>query len=254
MEPVAFGSAPTVDLLSPTCLDSTLPREPGDRYLYAGFDWYAGDAPVRLVCDSDLGAGEMEFFLNGKQLPDPVRCLTYDPMNREADLAPFLLRGRNHIVWVQRAGNLPQLPLPYDGLRIFGDFHVEFPFGRPMPARLTPRSESYRTGFPVPASQMGHPHYGGLISYEVAVQLTGEVAHERVILKIERVFESMEVQVNGKTVGWIWSAPWHVEFPSELLRPGANAVTLICSCSPAAYLQGLMRPSGFLGPVRLYGV
>lgn len=251
--PLAFGTAPVVDLLSPTSLDSSLATSPGDRYFHAGFDWRAGDAPVRLVCDSDLGEGTMEFYLNGQRLPEPVRRSTYDPMNREVDLAPFIISGRNHLLWVQRCGAAGgRVALPYDGLRLFGDFHVEFPYGRPMPACLTPRPEYYATGFPVPASQMGHPHYGGLIAYESELHLSGN-RPGRAILEVERVFESMEVRINGATVGWIWSAPWRVEFPGEMLLPGANRVALICSCSPAAYLQALPRPSGFLGPIRLYG-
>lgn len=244
-----FGAAPLVDLLSPTCLDSAVQHEAGDRYLLAEFDWRGEDAAVRLVCDTDLGEGEMTFFLNSHRLSPLVRRATYDPMNREVALAPFLRPGRNHLLWVQKRRGGDALPLPYDALRLFGDFHVEFPFGRPMPAKLTARPAKYRAGFPVAASQMGHPHYGGIVEYESRVTFSGPLP-ARVRLEVGHVYESMEVRINGRSAGCLWSKPWRVEIPAGWLKSGLNCITLACSCSPASYLQALQRPSGFLGPVR----
>lgn len=250
-----FGAAPVVDLLSPTCLHHSLLTEQGDRYLLAGFDWRGGDAAVRLVCDTDLGEGEMAFYLNGHPLPPLVRRTTFDPMNREASLAAPLLRaGRNQLLWVQRRlGASPlTLPLPYDAVRLFGDFHVAFPAGRPMPALLTERPAQYGAGFPLAASQMGHPHYGGMLEYRSEVSFPG-VLPSRLWLEVGHVYETMEVRINGRSVGCLWGEPWRVEVPVDVLVPGPNRVALICSCSPANYLQALPRPSGFLGPLRWMG-
>ncbi len=251
-ESVAFGHSEVIDLLSPTSLHGSLLQQPGDRAFLAGFDWQAGEAPLRLVHDTDLGEGTMEFYLNGCRLPLGKRRMIYDPMNCVIDLAPHVRRGRNHLLWIQRRPGGGAFPLPYDGVRLFGDFHVDFPFGRPMPALLTSRPKGYRVGYPLPASQIGHPHYGGLLVYESRVILP-DVDGLPVRMELGKGFESMEVAVNGVAVGTIWEAPWRVEIPAGLLKSGeANDLAIVCACSPAGYLQGLQRPSGFYGPIRFY--
>ncbi len=241
-----FQQAGVVDLLSPTVLQ--VPAPAGDRWLWSSFEWRGEPgAALDLVRDGELAAGEepMAFYLNGVLLPAFERKRVYDPENRVLTITPWLRRGRNELLWLQRTGGAAH-PWPFDGLRLFGAFEVEFPFGRPIPARLSPRPESYRRAEALPPERLGHPHYGGLMRYRRCFYWSESVGR-RVALRLGQVRESVAVFLNGKAQGVLWSEPYCLEV--EGIVPGWNVLELEVACSAANYLQALGRPGGFDGPV-----
>jgi len=70
-----------------------------------------------------------------------------------------------------------------------------------------------------------------------------------VALRFQRVYESIEVVVNGTPAGYLWTEPYLLEIDRDLLHQGANDILLRCATSPANYLLGSQRPGGCLGPV-----
>jgi len=249
-----FATAPMVDLLSPASLSGSFPPPNADRFLLASFDWQGPVVPLRLLCDSDLGLRDkgslepkMAFFLNQQPIPEFQQRRTYDPMNREVRIDSLVKQGRNNLLWIQQGCAQPHLPWPYDAVRLFGGFHVEFPYGRPVPARLTERQESYLCGMPVPPAQLGHAHYGGIVQYRSEFSM--KVVPRRIALRFGHVYETAEVLLNGQSVGHLWTAPYTLEVDPMLIRPGENELILRCSTSPANYLQALNRPAGTLGVI-----
>lgn len=247
--------APVIDLLSPSSLACQTPDPREDRILMTSFDWHCAATPLRMVCDTDfslcepsLGDAAVEFLLNGQLVPRLERRHTFDPMNREADLTSLVRRGRNIFTLIQRGvSSLPHLPWPYDGVRLFGDFHVDLPHGNLPPAVLTPRPEYYPCGEPISPGQLGHPHYGGLFLYQATFRLP--FIPQRISLRFRKVYETMEVILNGQSVGHLWAAPYILEINPDVLKEGINEMSLRCSTSPANYLQTLNLPAGALGPV-----
>lgn len=246
----SFSAAPLIDLLSPTSLSVALGDGKPYRFYLATFNWQGDLSPVRLVCDTDLGVENSAFFLNRQELKDWRKKFTFDPMNRETDITSLIQEGSNHFVWrEERSEGSTQESLPYDAVRLFGDFHAEFPSGRTVPALLRKRPKSYFCEFPAAAPQIGHAHYGGIVEYECRFHLKEAPRGGLLKLCFRQVFETMEVRINGAVVGRLWSAPYELEISAYLLDREENILTLACSCSPANYLQALSRPSGFLGPV-----
>jgi hypothetical protein len=54
------------------------------------------------------------------------------------------------------------------------------------------------------------------------------------------------VGVNGQDAGSALWAPYVVEIPAALWRPGPNRLTIEVTNSAANHYQGAMRPSGLL--------
>lgn len=252
-----FISAPFVDLLAPEARLSA--RHLGRvTYFWTSFECRGYDRSLALVRDSQLGppadrerSDNYRFFVNGRKAPPFLRHRRYDPYNLQTSIKGLIREGRNFLVMEQ---TLPadwplEKGMPYDGVRLFGDFHVEMPFGRTMPALLTPRPAAYEMGVPTLMQQLGHPHYGGIAVYSRQVRLAAGV--ERVALRFDTLHESAEIRVNGVSAGVLWQAPHLLEIEPSLWRPGANALEIRCSTSPANYLQAMMRPSGFRGRVAL---
>jgi len=245
----SFDAAPLIDFLAPSVLNVSLGQRTAFRFYSATFNWSGPKTPIRLVCDSELSEGFSTFFLNGRMLNHPKRKFTYDPMNREVDITDLICEGNNRILWREKmVWEDGRECFPYDGLRLFGKFHAEYPSGRAVPAFLHAREQIYACQFPAIATQVGHSHYGGIIEYEGKFQLNCAPV-QRLKIRFGHIFETMEVRFNGIPVGRLWCAPYELEIPPPLLEDDGNVLTLACSCSPANYLQALSRPSGFLGPV-----
>ena len=170
-------------------------------------------------------------------------------MNREAAIEPLLREGRNFVYMIQKALEGRDTPLPYDALRLFGRFQVELRYGRSSPACLSERMGGYEVQGAVSPVQFGHPHYGGLMRYETTFDLAEPPG--RLALRLEHLYETAEVEVNGCRAGILWKAPWLLELDPACLQRGRNRLALICSTSPANYLQGLQRPGGVLGKIEL---
>jgi len=252
---VEFVSAPFVDVLAPDVrAASTVPGR--IRSFWTSFDCHGYDRPLWLVRDSQLGppadracSDTFRFFVNGQPVPAFRRCRRYDPYNLQTRIDRLLCEGRNHLVIEQ---SLPtdwpvEQGMPYDAVRLFGDFHAEFPHGHSTPARLTPRPPSYPLGAPASPSHFGHPHYGGIVIHERSVEL--KTVPERLALRFERLYESAEILVNGVVAGTLWQPPHLLEIDRSLWQTGHNTLTIRCATSPASYLQALIRPAGFAAPV-----
>lgn len=248
-----FVDGELINLLEPSSS-----RVPGRvTSFWTTFECRGYRGPLALVRDSQLGppadsemSTNFRFGLNGTEIRSFTPTHRYDPCNQEAAVGGLLREGFNFLVMEQ---TLPldwplEKGLPFDGLRLFGDFSVDFPHGR-GPAALTPRRSSIAIGSPAVLQQFGHPHYAGLASYSRQVELS-EVPN-RLALAFEELFESAEIFVNGQSAGILWQPPHFLELDARHWKPGANSLEVCCSTSPANYLQGLGRPSGFRGSTRL---
>jgi len=255
--PDDFISAPLVDLLAPAA-ELSAKHLGRVTYFWTSFECRGYDRPLYLVRDSQLGhpadhecSNNYRFFVNGQEVPPFKKHRRYDPFNLQTPIEGLIHEGRNFLVMEQ---TLPsdwplEKGMPYDALRLFGDFHVEMPYGRTMPALITSRPAAYEIGTPTLMQQLGHPHYGGIVVYSRQVQLAEAV--NRLALRFDKLYESAEIRVNGVSAGVLWQPPSLLEIEASLWRSGKNSLEIRCSTSPANYLQGMMRPSGFCGGVTL---
>ncbi|MDD2707628.1 MAG: hypothetical protein PHV34_06420 [Verrucomicrobiae bacterium] len=256
--PEQWGGAPMVDLLSPQA-DQVKQFLGRTTVFCAVFDSHGYHGPLSLVRDSQLGpSGERDaadgfvFSLNGRNVAGFQRTRRFDSFNMEARLDHLVREGRNWLLMArQLSGDAPVLDcLPYDAIRLFGAFEVDFPYGRECPAALRPRPDFRRLAYPVSPLEMGHPQYGGIYIYEHELRL--DRVPSQLAIGFEKLHESAAIRVNGKDAGVLWQEPHRLEFPAALFRRGANRIEIRCSTSPANYLQGLRRPSGFTGAVTLF--
>lgn len=251
-----FVAAERVNLVDPY---TNKVRVPGRITSYwTSFECSAWRGPLHLVRDSQLGppAGGVQsenfrFFINGNEVTGFKRRRRYDCYNLEARIDRLLRQGRNFLVMEHTLPEGWSLDegLPYDGLRIFGDFHLEFPWGHSTPARITRRPACYKMITPAPIQHSGHPHYAGLVVYSRSIDL-GTIPN-RIGLKFEKLHESAEIFVNGISAGVLWQPPHFLEVSSSIWRAGRNLLEVRCSTSAANYLQGLAKPSGFTGTIQL---
>jgi len=246
-----------VDLLAPEIVHAwrSLARQ---TYFTASVECAGEMAPIYLVRDSQLGAPadssvseSFRFFVNHKEVRPFESYRRYDPFNLQTDLEGYLHPGRNFITFSQ---TLPvdwplEKGMPYDAVRLFGDFHVEFPFGSGSPASLHPRPKTYAVNTGQSPGQLGHPHYGGIFSYTRNCHL--KEVPSRLALRMDQLFETAEIRVNGIAAGILWQPPYLIELDPSLWKGGHNVIEIRCSTSPSNYLQGLNRPAGFLGGVEL---
>lgn len=249
-----YSMAPIIDLLSPTLLHIQPPPAKEDRFLRTDFEWHGPSKHVRLVHDSELslavssdGEAPIELLINDCPVGPSIQHRTYDPMNREVDITSLVREGRNSLTLIQKGGDTTFLPWPYDAVRIYGRFHVEFPYGNHPPARLTDRPLTYPCDGPISPALLGHPHYGGIFCYRAAFQIA--TVPKRLCLRFRKVHETMSVSVNGHDCGVLWTPPYLIEIDAAFLVPGRNELILSCATSPANYLQVMNRPAGALGPI-----
>jgi len=252
-----FISAPFVDLLAS---EAHLAAQYLGRvtYFWTSFECRSYDRSLHLVRDSQLGppadrerSDSFRFFVNGQEVEAFQPCHRYDPCNLQVRIDGLIRDGRNFLVMEQTLpGNWPlDKGMPYDCVRLFGDFHVELPYGNSMPAFLSPRPATYEIGTPISLHQVGHPHYGGIVVYSRNVGLA-EIP-ERLALRFHKLHESAEVVINGKPAGILWQEPHLLEIVDSPWRVGENRIEVRCSTSPANYLQAILRPSGMAGVVTL---
>ncbi len=255
-ENFVFGSL--VDLVGSMSSDACVPGRVTSFWTIFQNRGYRGN--LALVRDSQLGppadseiSRNFRFFLNGTEIRDFRRTHRYDPCNQEAAVEGLLQEGSNVLIMEQTLpANWPlEKGLPFDGLRLFGDFSIDLPQGR-GPALLSQRPKAYEIGAPATFQQLGHPYYGGLVSYGRDVKLL-EVP-TRLAIRFEELHESAEIFINGQSAGILWQPPHFLEVDADLWKTGKNTIEVRCSTSPANYLQGLGRPSGFCGSVSLLTV
>jgi hypothetical protein len=251
---------PLVNLLSPQV--PLAAKQLGRTTLFqTSFEWRGARRPLHLVRDSQLGApadrersNSFRFFLNGREIKKFQPSRRYDPCNLEARIDLWVREGRNFLVMMQ---SLPKnVPLaegmPYDAIRLFGRFEVDFPYGYTTLAVLRPRPSGYVLTHPASPQELGHPQYGGIFTYSRDAVV--EQVPSRTAIGFEKLHESAEIRLNGKTAGILWQPPSFLEIPARFWRKGKNRIEIRCATSPANYLLGLRRPAGFAGATRLYTI
>lgn len=257
LDEISFLSAPVVDLLAPSLENFSWPEERIVSF-WTTFECRKGLEEVFLVRDGQFGppshsefSENYRFFINGMPVGPFVRHRRYDPWNFQCEFGGMLRDGRNSLVIEQ---TLPDgLPgshrAPYDAVRLFGDFCVEFPYGRSIPAVLTPRPAEFPSGLPRLSESLGHSQYGGILIYSQILPMPD--CSGRFAIRLEELYESVEVLINGLSCGVLWKKPYRLELVQAFFKEGANFLELRCSSSPANYLQGMRRPAGLGGKVFL---
>jgi hypothetical protein len=91
--------------------------------------------------------------------------------------------------------------------------------------------------------------FGGTLTY--VAQVTLPRAAERVVVDLGPVGEAARVRVNGIEAGTLLWAPFGLDTPGALWRPGANDLSVEVTNSAANAYEGALRPSGLIGPVQL---
>jgi len=67
----------------------------------------------------------------------------------------------------------------------------------------------------------GIRYYSGTAKYR-----TTFAAGNATVLDLGRVNHIARVRINGRDLGVVWTAPWHVRIPAELLKPSANQLEI----------------------------
>lgn len=100
------------------------------------------------------------------------------------------------------------------------------------------------------AQQAGWETFSGRLRFRASFALTAEQVRQPLFLDLGRVGDIAEVTLNGRSLGGRAWAPyvWRVD---QACRAGDNELEVWVTNSIANRLEGLQRPSGLLGPVRL---
>lgn len=91
--------------------------------------------------------------------------------------------------------------------------------------------------------------FAGTVTYRCTVELGHRV--QGASLDFGQVGEAAAVIVNGVPVGSALWAPYVVPIPNAVWRAGENLLEVRVTNSPANRYEGVMLPSGLMGPVRL---
>ncbi len=92
--------------------------------------------------------------------------------------------------------------------------------------------------------------YSGTITYSTVVHLPKSALG--VTIDLGHVGDIAEVHVNGRKIGLAMWPPYRLETGPEAWQVGENRLDVHVTNSSANALEGAMRPSGLMGPVRLF--
>jgi hypothetical protein len=101
--------------------------------------------------------------------------------------------------------------------------------------------------------QAGWETYSGRLCFRSLFTLTQEQAHQPLFLDLGQVWDSAEVVLNRVTLGIRAWAPY-VWLLGQDCQAGDNQLEVWVTNSIANRLEGLQRPSGIRGPVKLLAV
>jgi len=99
-------------------------------------------------------------------------------------------------------------------------------------------------------TDQGYPFFSGTGSYEQEIDITADFLAGRVHLEVECADDLLTVLVNGKQVGLRTWHPYEVDVTGHL-RPGKNTISVQVTNSLINLLEGVEKPSGIQGKVRL---
>jgi len=98
-----------------------------------------------------------------------------------------------------------------------GLFVADFAFlqSEAVPGFIPPRSSQRPAGF----------DYDAMNAYRTTFELKKQDSDSAVYLDLGLVKNVARVRLNGRDLGVVWTAPWHVEI-GEALKPGANQLEI----------------------------
>jgi len=164
--------------------------------------------------------GDHTVSINGRELPSWTPCRVYDQNNIAVDISGFIVPGLNNIdVKVQAAEDWHGLSDPMYLLGNFGVFGREgqFVLGR-APAAAKPTAKAVE----------GFPFYSGKISFmsELQAENPGCDFFTVEIPEKYRIYECVEISVNGRDLGVRAFSPYIWRGPAGILKQGRNEVKL----------------------------
>ena len=77
-------------------------------------------------------------------------------------------------------------------------------------------------------SEPGIKYFSGTAIYKKTIDITASQLQGKgaVYLDLGVVNHIARVQLNGKDLGVLWTAPWRIKIPAGLLKPGANQLKI----------------------------
>lgn len=80
--------------------------------------------------------------------------------------------------------------------------------------------------------------FSGTARYSATVAISREIASKKdMILDLGNVAESAVVKVNGQTVGTVWSIPFRIKLPPNLIKEGENSIEIDVTNLSANYMR-----------------
>ncbi len=167
-----------------------------------------------------------------------------------------------------RRVDVPSLPGP---LEITGPWNVAFDPKWGGPAAIAfEKLEDWSKH-----SEPGIRHYSGKATYRKEINLPSVATGQRLFLDLGDVRNIAVVRLNGKELGTLWLAPWHIEIAAAA-RPGVNKLEveivntwnnrlvgdfaqpedkMLTSIAFKSINKNTpLMPAGLLGPVRVWTV
>jgi hypothetical protein len=201
------------------------------------FEFILEDTPlqIRLMRDRMGIMGKHSMTLNGRELPSAIweAFRVYDQNNIVADITPFLKDGHNTLdVYVTAAEDWHGLSDPIYLLGTFGVFKREgkFIIGK-APAAAIPSAKAVE----------GFPFYRGTFSFEAEFFAENAGGYEHFTVEIPekyRIYECVELSVNGTFLGVRTFSPYIWQGHASLLKKGSNPVKMIIANTLGNMFEG----------------
>ncbi|MGB9876957.1 MAG: glycosylhydrolase-like jelly roll fold domain-containing protein [bacterium] len=159
----------------------------------------------------------------------------------EISLKGFLQEGENTLVILINHAKSPRLPQAF----LKGDFSLSFLEGGWVLSRRKPTIQIGSW------TEQGFPFYVGTMEYRANFHLSEEHLGKKAVLSLGLVKEVVEVFINGRKAGFLFSSPWELEI-GDFLKEGENEIILkITNRPPSVYgeqapVSGLLAPAGIL--------
>ena len=182
---------------------------------------------IRLLRDQMGIMGGHTVVINRRELPAAawVPSRLYDKNNIAADITAFLKGGRNTLdVNVTATEDWHGLS---DPMYLLGNFSVLHKDGRFTIAKApnAARPSAHASAKAVE----GYPFYSGKFFFEASLHAENPATHELFTIELPekyRIYECVELSVNGKDLGVRTFAPYLWQGSAKLLKQGPNQVKL----------------------------
>ncbi|NMB12563.1 MAG: hypothetical protein GX977_09790 [Firmicutes bacterium] len=227
-----------------------LPEE-RDEKTYPVTLWYrakfqCGYLPTDMRLLLDGMKGEKEIYVNGQklELDSESQPSKLDAMMREIPIAKQLQLGWN-VITIRLVVNARNDGI-VDPLKLLGTFSLANSDAAGDYTVVAPIRQVAGASW----TDQGYPFFSGTGSYEQVVEIDEDFLAGKVYLEVECADDLLTVLVNGKQAGVCMWHPYKVEV-SQFLQPGENSITIQVTNSLINVLEGVKKPSGIQGKVRL---